>query len=166
MTQATVYSDHDHSECIARALQAVSEVCERRGLRLTPLRKQILEIIWRSHKPIGAYSIMHELADISFREQVAPPTVYRSLDFLLKHRLVHRVHSQNAFIGRRNPSAPGCEALLICTECGHAEEVPTRAIEQTINLSANERKFSVNEQVLEIIGCCRFCRAKKEKLLS
>lgn len=152
--------DHDHQACIHSAIRSARSYCEQRELRLTPLREQILMIIWQTHKPIGAYNIMHLLAEASYRDQVAPPTVYRSLDFLLKHRLIHRVHSLNAFIGRSNPSSPGCEALLICSDCGHAQEVPNRSIQQSINLSANEHRFSVQEQVLEIIGLCQTCKQK------
>ncbi|MFT7560257.1 MAG: Fur family zinc uptake transcriptional regulator [Flavobacteriales bacterium] len=155
--------NHDHQQCIEQALKKASELCSLRGLRLTELRTQILQIIWQTHQPIGAYAIMDKLAVASYRERVAPPTVYRSLEFLVKHALVHRVHSLNAYIGRKNPSSQSCEALLLCSDCGHAEEVPNRAIEQAINLCANEHRFNVQEQVLEILGLCRHCKPTNER---
>jgi Fur family zinc uptake transcriptional regulator len=157
LKNADMPEDPEFQQKVESAMLTAKHHCDQNGLRLTTLREQILHIIWQSQSPIGAYNIMHQLAEISYRDQVAPPTVYRGLDFLLKHRLIHRVHSLNAFIGRRNPSAPSYEALLICSDCGFAQEVPNQSIQQAINLSANEHRFCVEQQVLEIIGRCDSC---------
>lgn len=53
------------------------------GLRLTALRRRVLELVWQSHKPLGAYDILAVLSEQDGR-RAAPPTVYRALDFLLK----------------------------------------------------------------------------------
>ena len=52
---------HDHSVCIDQAVRTAAEVCARRGLNLTPVRRRVLEIVWRAHEPIGAYEILAEL---------------------------------------------------------------------------------------------------------
>ena len=49
---------HDHQRCVSKALRAADEVCAERGLRLTPTRKRVLELIWTRHAPIGAYDIL------------------------------------------------------------------------------------------------------------
>lgn len=149
---------HDHAACINQAIKFAEDFCEKKQLRLTKLRKHVLSLVWQTHKPIGAYAIMDMLEATSTREQVAPPTVYRALDFLVEHGLVHKVHSLNAFIGCSNPQRSQCDALFICTECGYTEEVPNNTIQQAINLSANKQKFSVEEQVLEITGRCISCK--------
>jgi Fur family zinc uptake transcriptional regulator len=46
---------HDHDRCVADALSAAEIVCSQRGARLTDLRRRVLELIWDSHAPIGAY---------------------------------------------------------------------------------------------------------------
>ena len=90
-------SPHDHQSCIQQALDTAANLCEQRGLNLTPIRRRVLEIVWRSHEPIGAYQILAELA--KERDKAAPPTVYRALDFLIDAGLVHRIESLNAFGG-------------------------------------------------------------------
>ncbi len=150
--------EHDHSVCIASALKQARSVCEKEGVRLTSLRKQILELIWQSHKPLGAYTLMEMLEKTSGRKRVAPPTVYRTLDFLMEQGLIHKVHSLNAFIGCATPAQKHNDALFICGDCGHTEEVRSGTIQQAINLSASQQKFTVREQILEVVGRCAECR--------
>ena len=53
---------HDHRDCVNRALLGAERHCARRGLRLTPVRRRVLELIWRSHRPSGAYELLEQLA--------------------------------------------------------------------------------------------------------
>ena len=54
-------TEHNHDTCIADALDAAQENCRQNGLRFTPLRREVLEIIWARHAPIGAYEILDKL---------------------------------------------------------------------------------------------------------
>src|SRR3546814_13619005 len=93
---------HDHDHCVSHALAEADSLCARQGVRLTALRKRVLELVWQSHKPLGAYDILAQLTEQDGR-RAAPPTVYRALDFLLENGLVHRIASLNAFIGCNHP---------------------------------------------------------------
>ena len=53
---------HDHAACLAQAIAEAERVCARRGARLTPIRRRVLEIIWEGHGPLGAYDILERLA--------------------------------------------------------------------------------------------------------
>lgn len=79
---------HDHALCVRRAVAAAERICAAKRINLTPLRRRVLEIVWRRHEPIGAYKILAELA--KHRDKAAPPTVYRALEFLQEAGLVHR----------------------------------------------------------------------------
>src|SRR4029079_15968417 len=85
---------HDHASCIADALGKAASLCDRRGARLTAIRRRGLELVWRSHQPVGAYEILGRLKRNGTR--AAPPTVYRALDFLLENGLVHRLQKLSA----------------------------------------------------------------------
>ena len=50
--------DHDHERCTADALAHAEALCAQRAQRLTPIRRQVLEVLLESHKPLGAYEIM------------------------------------------------------------------------------------------------------------
>lgn len=153
--------DHDHNACIESALQQAHQICNRSGVRLTPLRKQVLELVWQSHRPLGAYALMEMLEASSDRSRVAPPTVYRALDFLLEQGLIHKVHSLNAYVGCSHPKTDHSDALFICLGCGFTEEVPSQSIQQAINLSASQKRFTVKDKILEIVGYCAHCREAK-----
>ena len=86
-----------------QALARAEALCQQRGARLTDLRRRVLEIIWSSATPLGAYTILDVLRDDG--RQGAPPTVYRALDFLLAQGLIHRLASLNVFTGCRRPGS-------------------------------------------------------------
>ena len=47
--------DHDHDRCSADALAHAETLCASRAERLTPTRRQVLEALAASHRPLGAY---------------------------------------------------------------------------------------------------------------
>lgn len=156
-TSRLCHSSH-HQHCIDRALQSAEEVCAQRGVRLTPLRKRILELVWQSHKPLGAYDILDQLSREDGR-RAAPPTVYRGLDFLLNNGLVHRLASLNAYIGCSHPEIPHAGYFMLCKQCQNAYELAQHtAIDSAISAEAQQMGFVVDTQMVEIFGTCAACR--------
>lgn len=151
---------HDHHACVADALQAADAVCRRRGARLTPQRRRVLEIVWASHEPIGAYTIMERLGEGG--RPAAPPTVYRALDFLAAHDLVHRIETLNAYVGCDRPGEGHAGRFLLCDTCGAAAEIGSASIDKGIARAAKERGFAVRQATVEIRGVCPNCQAAAE----
>jgi Fur family transcriptional regulator, zinc uptake regulator len=161
MTQAPLASrPHDHSRCVSHALAEAESICTRQGLRLTALRKRVLELVWQSHKPLGAYDILGVLSEQDGR-RAAPPTVYRALDFLLENGLVHRIASLNAFVGCNHPEHAHQGQFLICRGCHAAIELEQPAISEAIVASAAAVGFAVEGQTVEVVGLCAGCRASQ-----
>ncbi len=150
-------SGASHQGCIDHALQAATELCSREGLRLTPIRKRVLELVWQSHQPLGAYEILAQLSAEEGKPS-APPTVYRALDFLLEHGLIHRLASLNAFIGCNRPHQRHQGHFLICRQCKVARELPHDGIDQAVEQAAAALGFQVEQQVVEVSGLCAPCR--------
>ncbi|HBX56778.1 zinc uptake transcriptional repressor Zur [Pseudomonas sp. UBA2684] len=148
---------HDHSRCVSHALAEAETICTRQGLRLTALRKRVLELVWQSHKPLGAYDILGVLSEEDGR-RAAPPTVYRALDFLLENGLVHRIASLNAFVGCNQPEHAHQGQFLICRSCHAAIELEQAAISDAIVSSAQNVGFHVESQTVEVVGLCAGCR--------
>jgi len=146
---------HDHAHCVAAAMQTASRICRHRGLRFTEQRRRVLELVWNSHQPVGAYEILDCLKRDG--KPVAPPTVYRALDFLIEADLVHRLDSLNAFIGCPDPSRPHTGQFLICRECRAVAELGDSDIETIVRRRAARLGFEAIHQVLEIEGICRNC---------
>ncbi|AGA88777.1 zinc uptake transcriptional repressor Zur [Stutzerimonas stutzeri] len=148
---------HDHDHCVSHALAEADSLCARQGVRLTALRKRVLELVWQSHRPLGAYDILAVLSEQDGR-RAAPPTVYRALDFLLENGLVHRIASLNAFMGCNHPEHPHQGQFLICRNCHTAIELEQPAIAAAIDSAACSVGFAVEGQTVEVVGLCSNCR--------
>jgi|AACY02.17.fsa_nt_gi Fur family zinc uptake transcriptional regulator len=147
--------EHDHAHCVIGAMASAETICRVRGARLTGQRRRVLEIIWKSHVPIGAYDI---LAALSPDERaVAPPTVYRALEFLQAHGLVHKIESLKAYVGCQHPGHDHVGQFLICQDCGNAAEIDDPAIERAIQGRADAAGFHIAETTLEVRGLCPSC---------
>ncbi|HAL68210.1 MAG TPA: Fur family transcriptional regulator, partial [Pseudomonas sp.] len=143
--------------CVHSALAEADALCARQGLRLTALRRRVLELVWQSHKPLGAYDILAVLSEQDGR-RAAPPTVYRALDFLLENGLVHRIASLNAFIGCSHPEHSHQGQFLICRLCHIAIELEQASISDAIVGSARHVGFTVENQTVEVVGVCSNCK--------
>lgn len=132
-------------------------LCETRGARFTPLRRRVLEIVWRAHAPIGAYEILQSLQGEG--RAAAPPTVYRALEFLLEHGLVHRLDSLNAFLGCAHPERRHISEFLICTGCERVAEIDDARLRGAVEDSASAAGFAVRRLTIELQGLCPSCAA-------
>jgi Fur family zinc uptake transcriptional regulator len=160
MTDAALHTHrtgHDHAACVDEALETAETLCVERGARLTPLRRRVLELVWSSHRPVGAYDILGRLD--SGARKPAPPTVYRALDFLIEHGLVHRIESMNAYLGCNHPEQSHTGQFLICRECGNVTEMDDDDVRQTLRRRAAEKGFEVRSQTVELVGLCANCKA-------
>src|SRR5687768_14431335 len=133
---AFIKPEHDHSTCVSEALARAEAQCRSRAARLTPQRRRVLELVWTSHAPVGAYALLDALRQSGIRAQ--PPTVYRALEFLVSHGLVHRLESQNAFVGCISPARLHAAQFLICTKCRAAAELEDAEIDAAIATSAQQ----------------------------
>ncbi len=151
--------DHDHQRCLKSMLARAEQVCRERGGRLTPIRRQVLELVWSSHQAVGAYQISEQLARQG--GSPAPMTVYRALDFLLEHGLIHRLPSRNAFVGCPDPGAHASTQFLICRGCRAVAEIHAPGLGATIRDAAAQAGFEVEQRTLEVEGICRHCRQRE-----
>lgn len=149
--------DHDHGRCAEDAIQHAERVCFGRGQKFTPIRRQVLAALLSSHKPLGAYEVIEELA--KDMPKPAPITVYRALDFLMENGLVHRIESRNAFLAcAHNHDETAVVAFLICEICGSAGEIPSTALAQSFHEAARSSGFVPKLSVVEITGTCAHCQ--------
>ena len=147
--------DHDHRDCIDAALEAADEICARDGAQLTKTRRRVLELIWAHRKPVGAYQLLDDLS--RERGRVAPPTVYRAIDFLLEHGLIHRIESLNAFVGCSQPRERHSGCFLICRACGATAEMEDAGLDRALSDAAANVAFQVERRTVEMRGLCPAC---------
>jgi len=145
---------HAPAERIALAMS----LCTARGARLTELRRLILELLWRSGRPTGAYDLIEALKQRDSR-LVGPPTVYRALDFLMSQGLVAKIESRNAYVPRIHPERRHDCLFFVCINCGASAELEDPRVERRISEDAAHIGFRPTRQVVEVEGICARCIA-------
>lgn len=152
--------DHarDRAELADHALEEAEALCRQRGARLTPIRREVLETLLRTHRPLGAYDLVEAMRGED-RRTLAPITIYRALDFLMEQGLVHRLASRNAFVACPHGHAPeDLVAFLICEGCGGVDELSSDSLSRSLAGIVEAQGFAPRVQVLEITGRCGHCR--------
>jgi Fur family zinc uptake transcriptional regulator len=146
---------HDHAACVQAILVAGERVCAAHGARLTAGRRRVLEIVASRHGAMGAYQIIDSLAGSGRRP--APMTVYRALEFLIEHGLVHRLASRNAFVACRHPGRMHAAQFLMCRGCGVVGEISDDGLVAAVVARAEGEGFAAQTPLIEIEGLCRQC---------
>ncbi len=153
---AIAFRNHDHRRCQREALAGIHELCESRKLRLTPRRREVLEILLASHQPMGAYDILEIMNRDSNGARISPPIVYRALEFLLDLGVVHRLESKNAYICCVRPGHDSGARFLICRDCDRVAELDIA--DRALFDEADNLGFAVDHSVIEITGVCAECQ--------
>jgi len=149
-------ADPEHHVHSARDFVAeVATICEERGLRLTAMRRRVLELVASAERPVKAYDLLDQLHTSS--GSVAPPTVYRALDFLLENGFIHKLESINAFIRCHHPRVQHSVPFLICDRCQRAVELEDEEATRLLTEQAAALGFRPQAQTLEVHGICAQC---------
>lgn len=112
-------------------------------------------------QPLSAYELIALLEQRQERK-IAPLTVYRHLDFLMRADLVHRLQSTQSYFPCDHPDhAHKCQ-FLVCSSCGHVDEVESSGIETLLSEIAEERGFRPDNAVVEVKGLCGTCAIDKQ----
>ncbi|MFA6052285.1 MAG: transcriptional repressor [Methylobacter sp.] len=146
---------HDHEKCVSEALGTAEQLCVVRGVQLTPIRHQVLELIWDSHKAVKAYELLDRIKPL--QNAAKPATIYRALDFLIEQGLIHRVESLNAFVGCSCSGHQHEQLLLICNNCQEVEERSAPEVMQALSQEIKQADFIVHSKAIEIHGICAKC---------
>lgn len=148
----------DHAARAPRALAEAEGWCRARGLRLTPIRREVLEALYATHRPMSAYDIVEAIAAGGER-RLAAVTIYRALEFLTSQGFAHRLASRNAFVAcpfHHGPADP--VVFLICERCGGVDEAMCEDLSRDLAGLAERAGFAPRSRVIELAGLCAHCR--------
>jgi Fur family zinc uptake transcriptional regulator len=84
------------------------------------------------------------------------------LDFLLEQGLVHKLESLHAYVGCAHPDHPHASQFLICDDCGEVVEVEDPTVAKSLNAAGQAIGFRTKRPVVELLGTCSHCIAKKD----
>jgi Fur family zinc uptake transcriptional regulator len=150
----TAPSQHVHDA--AEYVRNVERACRERGLRMTPLRADVIQILATSRRPLKAYDLLDQIQ--ASKARAAPATAYRTLNFLMEQGFIHRLESLSAFVVCHHPGQPQHVApFLICNRCHQATELEDEQTGPSLKEIASSLGFSPLNQTLEVRGLCAEC---------
>jgi len=128
------------------------------GLPVTQQREVIAEAVFSSEGHHSVDEIERELRERG--ERIGKATIYRTLDLLVKSRLVEEHDFGEGFkrYEHRLSSRPVHEHL-ICQECNKVVEFRSDELRDIEDRVAEEHDFVVTRHKLEVYGLCAECRA-------
>lgn len=151
------FATHDHGACQSDALSRAEALAAERGVRFTPVRRRVLEILLEAHKALGAYDVLTRLAAEGFGNQ--PPVAYRALEFLEEQGFAHRIRRLNAYAACMHPGEAHASAFLICRTCEKVAEAPAAPVMAALTVAAADSGFVIERSNIEAVGLCPSCQA-------
>ena len=146
-----------------RSFAALEALCRSRGGRMTRQRRAVLETLLVSRRPLSAYELRDMLhpRDAS----VTPASVYRCLDFLMAHGLVHRLETTRSFVACEHPEHEHTVQFLICRQCGTVVEAEDRRVAAATERLSERLGFAVDQRTVELTGVCARCSIPGENAM-
>jgi Fur family zinc uptake transcriptional regulator len=124
---------------------------------LTKNEDIVLKALKKAARPLSAYQIMEQTTAKGVR---APQQIYRALQGLVAHRLIHRIETINAYLACHHAPHEHQAAFAVCTACGRVEEVPLGKTVASLTRAVSKTGFAVHATHLELSGLCAECQAK------
>lgn len=138
-----------------RLLGKAEKLCDQRGVRLTPARREVFAILAAEEGAIGAYDLLDKLK--ASVPNAKPPTIYRALDFLQEQGFVHKITSSNSYVLCTHFDHQHPVQMLICESCGSVQEIQSEGVYEELYRQADDQGFVVSTQTIEAHGLCRQC---------
>lgn len=140
---------------VAPAWDSVRDRLRERGLRWTPQRRMLVEVLSRADGHVTGSELVERCRAMD--PATIPSTVYRTLDVLEELGFVRHGHGPN---GREEfhvlPSAE--HGHLHCEGCGGTWEIDAREAAGLVRSIEAGRGFAVDLSHVTIVGRCATCR--------
>lgn len=127
------------------------------GLPVTHQREAVAEVVFASEEHLSVDDIESALRERD--ERIGKATIYRTLDLLVRSRLVEEHDFGEGFkrYEHRLSSRPIHEHM-ICVECGTVTEFESNELYRIENRVRAEYGFAPVRRRLEIYGLCKACQ--------
>ncbi|CAN5806292.1 transcriptional repressor [soil metagenome] len=151
------FRPHDHRQCRREGRAAVEAECAARGLRLTPARACVLDVLLEAHRAVTAYELLDRLREAGLGKQ--PPIVYHALNFLVTNAFAHRIERLAAYVACTAGAGQHQAAFLVCRACRTVAETAILGPEHALAEQSAPFGFAVERVSVEAEGLCARCRA-------
>jgi Fur family ferric uptake transcriptional regulator len=148
-----------HASPPAAAWSAVRDRLRARGLRWTPQRRVLIEVLSHSDGHVTGVELIERCREVD--PATIPSTVYRTLDVLEELGLLSHSHGAD---GREEfhvmPAA--VHGHLHCIVCGTTWEIDADEAAALVTALERNRDFAVDLTHLSIAGRCAACSSALE----
>ncbi len=128
----------------------------QRGLRWTPQRRQVIEVLARARGHLTGAEIVDRCRRLD--PETVPSTVYRTLDVLEELGLVRHGHGADG--QEEYHVQPTTEhGHLHCASCGRQWELDERDVAPLVADIERQRRFMIDLSHLTLVGLCPGCAA-------
>jgi Fe2+/Zn2+ uptake regulation proteins len=142
---------------VSQSLSDAEELCIQHGVRLTELRRTILEMLLSASKPVKAYELIEKMGERG--QRITPASIYRTLEFLLHYGLIHRINALNAYVPCTGTHTCHAHNLLmfVCSQCQAAQEIDDPDLYASIRSKLGSLGICMQDSCIEIQGVCPKC---------
>ncbi len=141
--------------------EQAEKVCKENNALLTLKRRQVLSILLQADKAISAYEII-DLFKKEFNQVLAPMTTYRTLGFLERVQLVHKLNIANKYVACAHI---GCDTthdfphFLICQRCLRVDELNSQTTSKLDELTdeVEQTGYQLSSPQIELNCICNAC---------
>ncbi len=127
------------------------------GLPVTQQREVVADVVFGSDEHMSVDDIEREIR--ARGERIGKATIYRTLDLLVRSRLVEEHDFGEGFKRYEHRlSRHPVHEHLICVECGRVTEFESTEMYGIVNRVRAEHGFQPARHRLEIYGLCRSCQ--------
>jgi len=137
------------------------QILQAQGYKVTKPRRQVLEVLEGTQKPVSPYDIQRLLGKQG--KYLNHVTIYRVLDLLCGLNLAHKVLSKGGFVGCSLGKTGGCHRFVVCRQCGVIEEFADEELCQEEGKFAASFGFHTEFHLSESCGLCSKCYRKQVK---
>ena len=131
--------------------EQITKRMREQGLKVTPSRIRIIEVLALAKRPLSADEVYKEVADTINRV-----TVYRTLSALESADCASRFTFQNKHVYEL---ATIHSHYLVCRECERVERIPSCTLDdiEKASLRSSKKFASVDHHTLQLSGMCKKC---------
>lgn len=131
-------------------------ILKENGLKITPLRKGILEVFQKKKQSLTAEDMCRRI-----RQQIPRAglqSIYRNLADFVKAGIAEEIYQ------RRKSFYTLCDGMrdhhhhAVCRRCGHSEEIKACSVFQS---TKKKNGFHVERHFLQLEGLCYDCQKQK-----
>lgn len=132
-------------------------ILQKSGYRITGPRRSVIDAVQRTKRAFSADELLGELqvADSG----VGRATVFRTLDVLVQHGLLDRLHRPDGCHSYvRCDESDRHHHHLICSSCGVVVQFEDCTVEPLLRELSQRTNFQISGHWLEVFGQCSVCQ--------